>query len=209
MDIFSRPDLPIPAKLAALTTWDIDPYGPLVMNADVADAFDVSNSALRKWRSAGTFPQPVFKRSTASYYRVADLVAPFYRRFPGLLPDEPVDPLRRFLHVAIETAPPEGAESESGDNGGSAAGNDVPGRFHGVTLEKALRNEMVSIVADAVTRLVEREPESASVIESLAAELAAQRAEIESRGAEIGRLRGELEALRQPGKRREWWRFWA
>ena len=85
----------------------------------------------------------------------------------------------------------------------------MPGRFHGVTLEKALRNEMVSIVADAVTRLVEREPESASVIESLAAELAAQRAEIESRGAEIERLRGELEALRQPGKRREWWRFWA
>jgi len=193
-DVYSPEFLPVPDKLAALTRWDIAPFGPLVMSADVAAAFGVSPSALRKWRSEGKFPDPVYKRSTASYYRVEDLVAPFYRRFPGLLPDEPTDPMSRFLAVAID----KNREAASSENDATSAENGGKPRYKGITLSESLRLEMVSIVTDAVSKLVEKEPENAGVVETLAAEIAAQRQELERRGAEIEALREKLSAVTKP-----------
>ena len=197
MNIQSVKSLPIPDKLAALPTVFIEPYGPLVRGSDVAAAFGVKSSTLRTWRSKGRFPEVTYPTPTVSYYRVADLVMPFYREFPGLLPDDPVSAMGRFLAVAMETG---GGENEALSNGAEA----VAPRFEPVTLSQALRSELVGIVSEAVAGLVEKEPESPAVIEALASEIAVQRQEIE-------RLRAEARNAEQVAKEASQWRsksFW-
>jgi hypothetical protein len=194
--------LPVPARLAALETWNVEPFGPLVRHDDVAEAFRCAKSTLRKWRALGTFPEPAHKKSTLSFYRVADLVAPYYFRFPGDLPDEPPDPLGRFFAVALETAdneqqevgtPLEGMalETPHPETSGNAVSYDVKGRSRPVSLQEAFRNELTAVVRDAVGEALENQPKAVpepppiAVIEALSVELVSQRQEIEALKAQL------------------------
>lgn len=181
MEILPRETPPLPPALAALPLWDIPPFGPLALGADVARAFRVGASAVRKMRAEGRFPQPAHKTPTASYYRVADLVAPYGRKFPGLSPDLP-----------------EGRADPATD----PVTDPVKGRFPPVDA----RAELVAAVTEAVSRLTLREPESPAVIGALAAEMAAQRAEIEHLRAEVAGLAAELGAAREALRVESAWR---
>lgn len=193
MDLSSFDLLPIPPALADLPVHDIAPFGPLVAGADVARAFQIKVSTLRTWRDRGRFPQPAHPTPTASYYRVADLVSEYYRRFPGALPDRPEDALGRFYAVALDRAP-ETAEAERG--AAADVSKAVPSRLiksaRAVTLSDAFRQQQLAVFREAVSELLVREPEPPAVIEALAAEMTAQRRALDEKDEEIARLRAEL-----------------
>lgn len=164
--------LPVPAALASLEAIDIVPHGLLVRNRDVAKAFGTKPVTLRTWRLRGDFPAPVHTRGNVSFYRVADLMTPYYQMFPEALSGEE---RRRDIATQGDVAPP------------------VASR---VALSEDYRAELRAIIREGVSEAIERQPEPPSVIEAQAAEMAAQRAEIERLQRETKRLEAELaEAL--------------
>jgi hypothetical protein len=193
MEIQTLP-LPIPNSLAKLPKTVIPPHGPLVGNTDVALVFGVTTSSLRKWRQIGRFPAPCHRESKQTYYRIADLLPWYYKRFPGELPDPELDAMiSGFVPFA---------ERGAGAGGGVLdAEYSVSSRGPGaatMTPEQA-RADLVALVTEAVAKLVEREPESPRVIEIQADAIAAQRKEIEA-------LKREMEAVKIELERESKWR---
>ena len=194
MEITTAP-IPIPPAFAPFPKIVIAPHGPLMANGDVALAFGVDASTLRKWRQNGAFPTPVHKQGNATYYKVSDLVAPYYKRFPGALPDpEFDDEMARAKPFSQRQA-----EREEAGAGGDLAG---ASRSEGVTeLLAAAEQSMLARIGETVTaaveKLVEREPEPPRVIEAQADELKAQRQEIQRLTAEVAALKNALETERR------------
>jgi len=183
MNIHNADLLPVPKALADLQTWPVSPWGDVVTGTDVAKAFRVTPATLRTWR----------KSQNVAYYRVADLVGEYYRRFPGELPDRPEDSLGRFYAVAMDAM--QGTEDvEVGVS--EAVSARVNGRVTPFSLKDAFEMELKRVFGEAVAELVEREPEPPAVIESLSAELAAQRSQIDEQRREIEQLRVELTEAR-------------
>jgi len=196
MNIHNADLLPVPKALADLQTWPVSPWGDVVTGTDVAKAFRVTPATLRTWRKRGRWPEAVNaadKSQNVAYYRVADLVGEYYRRFPGELPDRPEDSLGRFYAVAMDAM--QGTEDvEVGVS--EAVSARVNGRVTPFSLKDAFEMELKRVFGEAVAELVEREPEPPAVIESLSAELAAQRSQIDEQRREIEQLRVELTEAR-------------
>ncbi len=187
MEIYPQPPPPVPEILAALPLHDIPPLGPLALGSDVARAFRVAASTLRKWRAEGKFPQPAYRTSIASYYRVADLVAPYYHRSPGEIPDSiPAALLARWGTPDPILAVPDPARIPS---------EAVRSRYDE---ETGALNELIGAARSLVGQ--------SQAVEVLAAELAAQRAEIERMREEAERLRAELAEAREAVRRESGWR---
>ena len=171
--------LTVPAALAALPVHDIPPFGPLVLHTDAARALGVGASTLRKWRSEGRFPQPVYKTPIASFYRITDLIAPYYRKHP----EEEAAGL--VVAPAALSVAPRPAVTGSAD----------------AVIERYAQEQQrhTQAVVEAVTEAVQGVRDSPSAVEAMAGEMAAQR-------AEIGRLGAELAEAREALQRESAWR---
>jgi hypothetical protein len=187
MEIQTSP-LPIPDALNKLPRTVIPPHGPLVGNTDVALVFGVTTSSIRKWRQIGRFPAPCHRESNQTYYKIADLLPWYYKRFPGELPDPELDAMISGFVPFSERV----GETGGGGNGAEYSGAGSGKAVLTMTPEQA-RADLVALVTEAVAKLVEREPESHRVIEIQADAIAAQRREIEALKREIEAVKIELE----------------
>ncbi len=193
--------LPLPPALAAAPKEQHPAHGVIIRSIHVAEAFKVEHATLRQWRKIGDFPDALPRIGKASYYALdAALIGHYYRRNPGALPDPEDSDAPLFSRRPRDT----------GDQGHDALAVEaqeieseprhltVKARETGLT--QSVRTELVSVVLDAVARMVERSPEAPAVIEALAAELVAQRNTIEQQ-------REEIERLRRDAKKGIWSRF--
>ena len=219
MNIHSEP-LPVPEALARLPAVVIAPYGSLVSNSDVAQAFGVDVSTLRKWRQLGSFPHPVHTQAKRSYYKIADLILPYYKRFPGALPDPEMDAeIEAILQRGPFSARDAGNSARdnnsiSRENSSAHRENDMIARespVNAVTeIMQQFQADMLAAIAPTVTEavrlLVEHEPESPAVIETLSAEMAAQRQQIDSQKSQIDSQQKEIERLKEQLAIEQKWR---
>ena len=184
MDITTSP-LPTPESFKAYKQISVAPYGRLMANGDVAMAFGVVPATLRKWRALTGFPPTVHKEGNVTFYKISDLVAPYYKRFPGELPDPELESimnrLRPFADVTKERQEKEDEEAP-------------------LALQAAAQETFLLRIGEAVTeavgRLVEAAPDPPSVIEAQAAELTAQRRQINAQEEQINALNMQVDALK-------------
>ena len=186
MNIDSSEPLPVPPSLAAIEPVHIPPYGPLLPGRAVAAAFGVKPATVRSRRSKGTFPAAAYATPTQSYYRLSDLVPCYYQHRPGEMPDPPLEEMGAFLAAG-------GREREEAFPGAAEGAPMRSGPFLAAEVQRAI----AEVVSESVRKGLAETGQNAAVVEALAAEIAAQREEIDRLKAEAlqGRSRSFWERL--------------